>query len=268
MPTVYPIPQFRDCNEPISIRLIYTSNSFIRIRFLLNFCKILKSLLMKENLSRYTSLASAIDTLTRNQITLLDPAGWEDRTDSITMLEYKRKGEFKSVLAACFTSSNDTFHHWSVFAKPGGVCIRFHKAHLCERISLLSDGTDDNNFISIHPIQYHNADDPRINKYIRYDDLPFIKQDAYAAECEWRVLFRSQTEDVRQIPVPIEPFMVSEIILDPWLPDALVDPLRDLLRKIDGYSGLNIRKSIIVKNDAFINRAKGAASKKDITRNI
>ena len=91
-------------------------------------------------LRRYTDLAAAIHLLETKQITLLDPANWNDKNDAHFMAEYKRKIGARTVLALCFAESNETYHHWSVFAHGAdGVCLQFDKKQL---ISSFQDHRD------------------------------------------------------------------------------------------------------------------------------
>jgi hypothetical protein len=79
-----------------------------------------------HTLRRYTNLASLIHILKRQTITLLNPATWDDRNDAYFMSEYRRIKQAKSVLALCFTTAPETYHHWRVFSHGGdGVCIEF-----------------------------------------------------------------------------------------------------------------------------------------------
>src|SRR5690242_12938126 len=81
-------------------------------------------------LHRYTNLAATIHLLQTRQITLLNPATWDDRNDAYFMAEYKRLKKAQTVLALCFTNK-ETYHHWRVFSHGSdGVRIDFAEERL------------------------------------------------------------------------------------------------------------------------------------------
>jgi len=78
-------------------------------------------------LNRYTSLPIALDMLSNSHITLLSPDTWEDRNDAYYLEQYGIRSKLGSVLAACFSTCRETFHHWKVFSNgSAGVCIEFN----------------------------------------------------------------------------------------------------------------------------------------------
>jgi hypothetical protein len=80
---------------------------------------------------RYTNLAATLHMLRTRNITLLNPATWDDTNDSYFMSEYKRLKNAKSVLALCFAESEESYHHWRIFSSGGdGVRIEFDKPAL------------------------------------------------------------------------------------------------------------------------------------------
>ena len=82
-------------------------------------------------LRRYTSLAALLALLQDKKLTLLSPSLWEDRNDAFYMGEYKSKKELQTLLALCFTESDETYHHWRVFTHGSdGVCIHFKREAL------------------------------------------------------------------------------------------------------------------------------------------
>jgi hypothetical protein len=82
-------------------------------------------------LRRYTDLTALIYLLRKRKLTLLDQNSWDGSNDSYYLTVYKEKRKPKSVLALCFTETDERYHYWRVFA-PGssGVCIRFSRPGL------------------------------------------------------------------------------------------------------------------------------------------
>ncbi len=84
-----------------------------------------------EYLSRYTDFPNLLYLLINSKLTLLDPSTWEDKNDTYFLLKYKEAKKLQTLLALCFTTKAETFHHWKVFAgHSGGICIRFNKEEL------------------------------------------------------------------------------------------------------------------------------------------
>src|SRR5438128_11688414 len=86
-------------------------------------------------LRRYTNLPALIYLLRERQLTLLDPASWDDKNDSHYLALYRDRKKLPSVLALCFSETNETYHHWRVFSDgPSGVCIRFVRSTLLKAV--------------------------------------------------------------------------------------------------------------------------------------
>src|SRR5438046_2646856 len=83
---------------------------------------------LTNRLKRFTSLPILLDMLVKKHLTLLNPRTWEDRNDSFYLEQYRNKKNLKSILALCFASCPETFHHWKVFSSGScGVCVEFDK---------------------------------------------------------------------------------------------------------------------------------------------
>ena len=63
----------------------------------------MRKTIIKDKIYRYTKLASAIDILRTNELTLLSPINWSDRNDIHYVEEFRRRMGYKSVHALCFT---------------------------------------------------------------------------------------------------------------------------------------------------------------------
>jgi hypothetical protein len=102
----------------------------------------------EEYLRRYTDLTALIYLLHKRNVTLLDPAAWDDKNDSYYLTQYKEKRELKSVLALCLMQLDERYHHWSVFAPgPSGVCIKFKREELLAAVRKQPH-------IHMHPVAY------------------------------------------------------------------------------------------------------------------
>ena len=96
----------------------------------------------KKALRRYTDIAALIYLLREQKITLLSPATWDDGNDREFMTLYQGRKRLKSLLALCFSQSDETYHHWRVFSHgSAGVCISFHRERLLQALHAQSGVT-------------------------------------------------------------------------------------------------------------------------------
>ena len=126
---------------------------------------------MKHKVSyrRYTDIPSLVQMLTSRKLTLVDPSFWDDKNDSYFLSAYKEKNKLKSVLALCFTTESETYHHWRVFSSgSSGVCINFRAIDLERTLRGISG-------VSFEKVNYRTLNELR-NKSPEIVELPFIKR--------------------------------------------------------------------------------------------
>ena len=172
----------------------------------------------KKSLRRFTSTASTIDMLTHSRLTLLSPKSWDDKSDAYALELYRDHFNLKNVLALCFTQSGKTFHHWKVFAgSSDGVCIEFDKKKVIEDLDKI-DGLE-------HGAVEYKTQSQLENSKIDLAKIAFIKRKPYAAENEYRFVYKGNTQD-NVIHVPISLTSIKSITLSPWFPEGLVDIMK------------------------------------------
>jgi hypothetical protein len=89
-------------------------------------------------LRRYTDLAAAMNILQTRTLTLTDPSRWDDGNDRYGMAEFKRRQGLQTLLAMCFATCAETYHHWRVFTEgKSGVCFEIDKAQLLAQLDTL-----------------------------------------------------------------------------------------------------------------------------------
>lgn len=193
---------------------------------------------------RYTNLASTIHILRNKRLTLLSPETWNDRNDSSYIAEFKRRKEAASVLALCFAETKETYHHWGVFA-PGcdGVCIEFDKHMIEEAVAQDAD-------LEARKVIYREIDDVERNPP-KDEDLPFLKRVPYNPEEEFRIIFASKDVKAETKILPISLACIRHITLSPWMPEALVDAVRDTLKGIKGCNQIPMHRSGLVDNERW-----------------
>jgi hypothetical protein len=192
---------------------------------------------------RYTNLASALHILRTKTITLLPPDSWDDRNDRALMAAYKARKRFKSVLALCFSQAADTYHHWKVFASgTDGVFVEFEKKRLLDAIACAD--------IQTQPITYVPIGRLR-NNPPTLDELPFSKRLAYRDEAEFRIVYTSKTDKVETKGFSFPQGALERVMLNPWLPEPLVDTIRQVINSIEGCELLDVSQSRVTDSPAW-----------------
>lgn len=202
-------------------------------------------------LRRYTTLPSLIYALTEQKLTLLDPQSWNDKNDSYYLQLYKEKKQRTCVLALCFSLSNETYHHWSVFAAgAAGVCIQFDRKELAAALRAQAG-------VRTRKVKYLLL--PEIRKRgLKIAELPFRKRYAYQHENEFRAVYESTTDTRKALDIPFPLSSISRITLSPWLPIELSDHVKRVLRAIPGCKKLLIFRSTLISNQEWKNLGEEA----------
>ena len=205
---------------------------------------------MKRLLRRYTELPYVIDYLHTEELTLLNPASWDDRNDSFYIEEYARRSGVQSVYALCLANCAETYHHWRVFSHgPSGVCIQFDpvrfRAAIAQVDGLRSDAVQ---YKTIHDLQRTK---PTLN------ELPFLKRHAFQNEREFRLFYAAEEKGPPIYRIPMPRSAVDRIILSPWLPDTVTNHVKKTLKTIRGCSKVRIYRSTLVENEYWKKFANG-----------
>jgi hypothetical protein len=204
------------------------------------------------SLRRYTELPALVHLLKRQELTLLDPSSWDDKNDSYYLSLYKEKCKLKSVLALCFTKGVETYHHWRVFTNgAAGVCIQFDTVAVREAIKKIKG-------VRLEPIRYLTLQTLHARRELLKERLPFLKRKAFEPEDEVRLLWQSETEERRFLPIPIELSAIQRITISPWLNPDLATEFARLVKTIPGCDKLKIVRSTLISNDEWMNRGREA----------
>jgi hypothetical protein len=193
-------------------------------------------------LKRYTDITSLISILVTKKIRLIDPQDWDDKNDSYFMSAYKRHRNLKTLLATCFTSAPETYHHWKVFSgNTSGVCVVFLNAQLQGRISNKNGLKSD--YVEYKTLYELEKALPEIS------NLPFTKRYPFKDEKEFRIIYESTSEEVSFYDLDIELEDIDRIFLSPWLHPSLVNNVKQLLKSIPGCDKLKITRSTLIGNE-------------------
>jgi hypothetical protein len=195
-------------------------------------------------LNRYTSLPVALDILVRRQVTLLSPETWEDRNDAFYLERYREENKLGTLVAICFTTRGETFHHWKVFSNGlSGVCIEFYKNQLLGAFPI-SKG------FRCEPIDYKliqtlTKNRPAIERW------PFLKRKAFRDEGEFRIIYEDRTAHDFIKHVDIELDTICKVTLSPWLPDEVAKSVKELINTIKGCESIQVKRSSLINNSRW-----------------
>lgn len=197
-----------------------------------------------EYLRRYTQLPSLLYMLSKQVLTLLDPNSWDDKNDSYFLEQYKKKYNLATVLALCFSKTQETYHHWSIFANgSAGVCVQFKRDILIKAIHEKAG------------VQYGEVRYPTLStlgkRRLKAEKLPFTKRHPYMHESEWRIVYVSEMDSklAHDISIPIN--SIDRIILSPWLPKAHMAHVKDTVLAIRNCANLKIVRSTLISNERW-----------------
>jgi hypothetical protein len=209
-------------------------------------------------LRRYTSVPALLHLLQNRKITLLSPASWDDRNDAFFMHQYKERAELKSVLALCFASAAETYHHWRVFTHGSdGVCITFRRDGLLAAFRKNSDVRAKN--VRYKLIKELGAFRPTLS------ELPFLKRRPYEDEKEFRIVYIDKKEELEAKGFDIDLACIERVTLSPWMPKALADAVKSAIKSIPGCAKMNVYRTSLLENEAWKRsamRSKGGRAAK------
>lgn len=194
-------------------------------------------------LNRFTSLPVLLDILHKKHLVLLDPETWEDRNDAFYMERYRAEKKLKTLVALCFSTISETFHHWKVFSAGGsGVCVEFDGLSLVQ--SLRGRG------IQCERVRYKRITDVE-NAKPKPDDWPYLKRLPYKDEQEFRAVYESETDEAETMPVPIELKWIKRITLSPWLPKPVANSVVAYIKSTPDCKRLAITRSTLLENSRW-----------------
>jgi hypothetical protein len=195
-------------------------------------------------LNRYTSLPVLLDILVHKRIVLLKPSSWEDRNDSFYLERYKDEKKLRTVLALCFSTKRETFHHWKIFsAGSGGVCVEFDKARLL-------DGLTEAAGFTLRKVDYAFITEVVLNRP-KLADWPFLKRKPFEDEGEFRIVYENKTQDEPTKAIPIPLACIRRITLSPWLPEAVAQTVSKVLKQLPDCAAIQVGRSSLLETSRW-----------------
>ena len=192
---------------------------------------------------RYTDLASLLDMLRREAITLLRPDTWDDRNDRLMMKTYADCLELKTLLALCVTSRGETYHHWKVFTdKSNGVCIHFRRDGFKQAMRDVGARVEKVEYLKLDQL---NADDHPIAT------LPFLKRFGFGDEGEYRAVYESRAAEDQLKQVKIDLNIIERISLNPWMPKPVFESVRATIEAQRQGAAFTVNHSSLIDNQRW-----------------
>ena len=195
-------------------------------------------------LRRYTSLAALLALLQDKKLTLLSPGLWEDRNDAFYMSQYKTRKNLKTLLALCFSESDETYHHWRVFTRGAeGICIHFKREDLLKALPI-------GRGLGAGQVAYRKIKDlPRFKPKLA--QLPFLKRQPYGDECEFRLIYEDKMEEMetRAFAIPLR--AIARVTLNPWLPPPLASAVKQAIKSTPGCAALKVYQTTLLENETW-----------------
>jgi hypothetical protein len=201
---------------------------------------------LPEKLNRYTTLPFLIDILRNQRLTLVSPKSWEDRNDSLFLRKYRESNNLKTVLALCFSTCSETFHHWKVFSNgPAGVCIQFDPSKLLPSFQRI-DG------VLFQKVEYRWVKEMKGEGKPHISLWPFLKRKCFKDESEFRIIFQSKTERLKAKPFNFDLRAIKKVTLSPWLAADIGNTVIDMLEDIPGCNHITFHNSSLLEHSLWI----------------
>lgn len=189
---------------------------------------------------RYTELGSLLDMLKRQAITLLPPSSWDDKNDQLMMRTYAKSMKLKTLLALCLTSRGETYHHWKVFTdKTNGVCIHFKQDGFKKAMRSAN--------VKVKKMQYLKLNE--LDSEVHHlEDLPFLKRFGFGDEGEYRAVYENKDAEPELKRVNIDLNIIEKITLNPWMPTAIFETVRPIIKNLQQGANFNVAHSSLIDN--------------------
>lgn len=200
-----------------------------------------------KRIYRYTNWRRLKEILDTKSLILGDPERWDDQNDAKMFKAYGDRHQ-KRILALCFTTGVEKFHHWKIYSgSETGIRIEFDPNIISDLRNKISKYSGYVKYITFDDakkgIEHINENYP--NKF------PFlIKRYGYSHEKEYRIVkmfdIKSETEIEIEISKKIEINLscIKNITFAPWFDNSIKPCVEEYIKRI--ISGIEIKKTGIV----------------------
>jgi hypothetical protein len=197
---------------------------------------------LRNVIRRYTSIPAVIDMLRNRQLTLVDPAAWDDRNDRYFMDLYKEARGLGGLYAACAATGPETYHHWRVFTTAAdGACVEIFREPLEDALKRIPE-------VSFGEVDYLRLEEVERLTGADLEDLPFFKRFAFKPEEEYRIVVETTQPQEAIVSLEMPLAWIGRILLNPWLPERVAQSVKATLQEIDGCEELIVERSHMIEN--------------------
>jgi hypothetical protein len=180
--------------------------------------------------------------LRNRQLTLVDPAAWDDRNDRYFMELYKEARGLGGLYAACAATGPETYHHWRVFTTAAdGACVEIFREPLENALRGLTK-------VSFGEVDYLRLEEVEKLTEADSEDLPFFKRVAFQPEQEYRIIVETSEAQEAIIGLELPLNWIGRILLNPWLPERVAQSVKQTLLEIGGCENLVVERSHMIEN--------------------
>jgi len=191
---------------------------------------------------RYTSIPAVIDMLRSRELTLVDPAAWDDRNDRYFMELYKEARKLGGLYAACAATGPETYHHWRVFTTAAdGACVEIFREPLENALKSIPEA-------SFGEVDYLRLDQVEQLTEAHLKDLPFFKRVAFQPEQEYRIVIETSQPQNVVIGLELPLAWIGRILLNPWLPERVAQSVKTTFQELEGCENLIVERSHMIEN--------------------
>lgn len=88
------------------------------------------------------------------------------------------------------------------------------------------------------------------------DQLPFVKGIHYEDDVEFRVIYFDEQQARNFVEMPIDHSAIGRIVLSPWVPQTLANPVRESIQSIEGCENLEVVQSTVIESENWKKVAK------------
>lgn len=94
---------------------------------------------------------------------------------------------------------------------------------------------------------------------IKPERLPFVKRFGFGDEKELRVVYTSAKRELSTKEVPIPMDAIRRVVLNPWLHEALAEPVTEMFQRMAGKHDITVIQSSLIDSPSWRRFADGYA---------
>ena len=130
-----------------------------------------------------------------------------------------------------------------------GICLEFERSLLESNLYAIPS-------IEMRKVDYLKVSDLEGLSPADAHRLPYVKREGFSDEREWRIVLTCDETALMAQSAPITLRSINRILLNPWMPPALADNLRGIIRNIPGCGSIKIEASRLTNSERWKSAGK------------